>query len=358
MNIEKRISNLPAKPEDLAEFILVGKKALIAQKAKLEAIQAIEKGFAAKEAALSDTQDLAEVLLYAEAKLGALIPPPKRDKESSSKVTSLHSLPEGINKRQSHYAQQLNRNKEVIAQVVAKAREQGEVPVRQQVLRQVRNKEIEKERKAIADKGNDVQENDRWTVECGDIKTYKTNKQFDYIITDPPYKKEFLGLYGILADRSNEWLKDGGMLIAMCGQSYLVQIYEIMSEYLEYYWTGCYLTPGQPKPMRVKQVNTIWKPLLFFIKPSNKYKGKIFGDVFTSGANDKTMHKWGQSESGMLSIISKICLPGQSIFDPFLGSGTTGIVAKRYGCLFHGIDIDKNCIALSKGRFANDKTKE
>ncbi|KKM76087.1 hypothetical protein LCGC14_1383690 [marine sediment metagenome] len=137
MSIEKRISNLPAKAEDLAEFILIGKKALIAQKAKLEAIVALEKGFAAKEAALSDTQDLAEVLLYAEAKFGELIPPPKRDKESSSKVTSLHSLPEGVDKKQSHYAQQLNKNKEVIAQVVAKAREQGEVPVRQQVLREI-----------------------------------------------------------------------------------------------------------------------------------------------------------------------------------------------------------------------------
>jgi len=134
MSIEKRIANLPAKAEDLAEFILVGKKALIAQKAKLEAIIALEKGFAAKEAALSDTQDLAEVLLYAEAKLGDLIPPMKRG--GSGGGTS-ETLPVNINKKQSHYAQQMNKNKEVIAQVVAKAREQGEVPVRQQVLREI-----------------------------------------------------------------------------------------------------------------------------------------------------------------------------------------------------------------------------
>lgn len=63
---------------------------------------------------------------------------PKRDKQSSSKVTSLASLPASINKKQSHYAQQMSKNKGVIALVVAKAREQGEIPVRQQVLREIR----------------------------------------------------------------------------------------------------------------------------------------------------------------------------------------------------------------------------
>ena len=105
MSIQKRIANLPAKAEDLAEFILVGKSALKAQKAKLEAIIALEKGFAAKEAALADTQDLAEILLYAEAKLGEIA---KGYSGSSAGTTKV--LPEGMNKKQSHHAQQLSKN--------------------------------------------------------------------------------------------------------------------------------------------------------------------------------------------------------------------------------------------------------
>jgi len=49
-SIAKRISNLPVKIEHLAKYILVGKKALTAQKAKLEAIKIIDDSFAAKEA--------------------------------------------------------------------------------------------------------------------------------------------------------------------------------------------------------------------------------------------------------------------------------------------------------------------
>lgn len=139
--ITKRISSLPTKAVDLSEFILVGKKALIAQKAKLEAIQKVEKGFAAKEAALSDTQDLAEVLLYAEAKLGELCEiiqseqGKRTDLLGDSDVTKLEKIAPKIERSR---AKQLNNNRDIIAEIVAKAREQGEVPIRQQVLREIR----------------------------------------------------------------------------------------------------------------------------------------------------------------------------------------------------------------------------
>jgi len=165
MSIEKRISNLPAKAEDLAEFILVGKKALVAQKAKLEAIIALEKGFAAKEAALSDTQDLAEILLYAEAKLGDLIPPVDKAASGAGRCY----LPENVTHKQSHFAQQLNRNKEVIAHVVAKAREQGEVPVRQQVLREIRLAQPKPEPKPLPEgKYSIIYADPPWQYHVGD----------------------------------------------------------------------------------------------------------------------------------------------------------------------------------------------
>ena len=71
------------------------------------------------------------------------------------------------------------------------------------------------------------------------------------------------------------------------------------------------MLPGQPTPLRQRQVNTSWKPLLMY--SCGEYHGKIFGDVFISSGSDKDFHEWGQSESGMYSIISQVCLPNQSI---------------------------------------------
>lgn len=211
------------------------------------------------------------------------------------------------------------------------------------------------QRAELAESARSLPQSERWNVYLSSIDIWKAPRQYDFIITDPPYPKEFLPLYEILAIRAAQWLKPGGLLVAMCGQSYLEEIYEMIGRHLKYYWTAAYLTPGQPTPLRQVNVNTTWKPLLIY--STGEYKGKIFGDVFTSDGNDKSFHKWGQSESGMLAIVKQICLPGQYILDPFCGAGTTGIAALRHGCLFDGLDIDEQNIGITKARL-HDAAKE
>jgi len=223
--------------------------------------------------------------------------------------------------------------------------------------KELRMRELAAERAEIAKAAQDLPVDDRWSVEVADIRSYQTGQRFDFIITDPPYPREYLDLYAVLAQRALEWLKPNGLLVAMCGQSYLDQIMQMMSEHLEYYWAGCYLTPGQPTPLRARQVNTTWKPILIYRLPGATYNGKIFGDVWTSDGNDKEHHKWGQSISGMLALVKQICLPGQTIFDPFCGAGTTGVAALMHGCLFSGIDLDEDNVGITRRRL-HDTTKE
>jgi 16S rRNA G966 N2-methylase RsmD len=219
----------------------------------------------------------------------------------------------------------------------------------QDAKKEVRAKETKAQRAEMANQAKSVRPSDRWNVYQADMRTWNPKAQYDFVITDPPYPREFVPLYENLACRSEEWLKEGGLLVAMCGQSYLDEIFELMSKSsLRYYWTAAYLTPGQPTPLRQRQVNTTWKPLLMFSK--GEYKGKIFGDVFKSDANDKEFHKWGQSISGMYSIVSGICLPGQRILDPFCGAGTTGVASLMHNCLFDGIEQDAENANISKAR--------
>ena len=208
------------------------------------------------------------------------------------------------------------------------------------------------ERAKMAEAGKKIKPSDRYNVWKADINTWKAPRQYDWIITDPPYPREFIPLYVKLAERASEWLKPGGLLIAMAGQSYLDQIYEIMSKHLQYYWTASYLTPGQPTPLRQINVNTTWKPLLIFRRKDGEYDGKIFGDVFQSSGNDKSHHMWGQSVGGMYDIISKMCLKGQYILDPFCGAGTTGIATLMHECLFDGIELDQDNVNISIKRIS------
>lgn len=145
--IAKRKESLPVKPQELKKWIIVGKAKLQSQIAAIKAISKLEEGMAAKEAALSDTQDLAEELLYAEARLGEMLADGNR---SSGKRTSdgtfkgRERLPPSIDKKQSHYAQELHSNEDVIAKVVAEAREKGEIPVRHHVLKEIHGPHVSK----------------------------------------------------------------------------------------------------------------------------------------------------------------------------------------------------------------------
>jgi len=134
MSIVKRPSNLPAKPEELNKWLLFNKEKLHSRISALKAAKRINESMAGYQAALENTQDTAEYLLYAEARLGEMLEG-VADPTSSRRGT--RQLPSGIDKKQSHYAQELHRNEKVIAQVISKAREKGEVPVRQQVLKAI-----------------------------------------------------------------------------------------------------------------------------------------------------------------------------------------------------------------------------
>lgn len=225
-----------------------------------------------------------------------------------------------------------------------------------EAVKKLKERERLAQRAEIAEAGAAVPQAERWNVWQASIETWSAPRQYDCIITDPPYPREYLPLWEVLARRANDWLKPGGLLIAMSGQSYLQDIYAMLGTHLDYYWTAAYLTPGQPTPLRQVNVNTTWKPLLIYTRKGERYSGKIFGDVFKSDGNDKDFHKWGQSVSGMFDIVSKMCLPGQYILDPFCGAGTTGIAALLHGCLFDGIDLEIENVNIAKERL-HDTTK-
>lgn len=181
------------------------------------------------------------------------------------------------------------------------------------------------------------------------IKNEVENDSIDWIITDPPYPKEYLSLYNSLSQFAATKLKPGGSLICMSGQSYLPEVIKRLGEHLSYHWCCAYLTPGPATQIFHRKAKSNWKPLLWFVKSS--YEGESKQDVFKSDKPSKEHDEWGQSESGMTNIIKHFTMLNDLICDPFSGAGTTGLVALQLGRRFIGIDIDKNKIAIAKKRF-------
>lgn len=186
----------------------------------------------------------------------------------------------------------------------------------------------------------------------GDITTGLpeiSDNSVDFIITDPPYPKEYIHLYGHLSNLASRVLKDGGSALVMCGQSYLPDVIAELCKDLTYHWTLCYLTPGGQSPsLWQKRTNTFWKPVIWLTKGT--YTGDYIGDKITSPANDKDFHEWGQSVGGFSEIVEKFTDPGHVILDPFLGGGTTGLVCAEMKRNFIGVDINPAHVETSRKR--------
>lgn len=218
------------------------------------------------------------------------------------------------------------------------------------------NREAKAERKAFV--LPDAMPPEMCRLHCADIRDglkMIPDGSVDFVITDPPYPKEYIPLYYDLSIVAYRVLKPGGSLIVMCGQSYFPEVIRNLCACLNYHWCMAYITPGGQSPQLFhKKVNTFWKPVLWFTK--GDYSGDYIGDVLKSppNDNDKRFHEWGQSLGGMKDIVERFTNPNDVILDPFLGGGTTGVAAVTTGRRFIGVDIEQENIKVSEKRIMEE----
>jgi DNA modification methylase len=79
-----------------------------------------------------------------------------------------------------------------------------------------------------------------------------------------------------------------------------------------------------------------WKPILFLVKGSkpNIAEDYFIHDVIESKPPDKTLNDWAQSTVEAQYLISKLTVENQIVFDPMMGTGTTGISALTQKTVF------------------------
>lgn len=67
---------------------------------------------------------------------------------------------------------------------------------------------------------------------------------------------------------------------------------------------------------------------------------------------ENTDHPTQKPEKLLAKIILASSQPGDMVFDPFLGSGTTSVVAKKLGRCYVGIEIDEDYACITEKRLA------
>lgn len=174
------------------------------------------------------------------------------------------------------------------------------------------------------------------------------------ILTDPPYGREALPLWDVLASIGAATLPAGGWLLAYSGQACLPEAMDALGSELAYRWTLATVYPGGEQMARIGDMTVLtgWKPVLAYRRrPFGSERGERghfvaagrtgFSDVLRRGGRDKSRHEWAQPIGEASELIARFTAPGDSLLDPFAGSGTFLAAAKVAGRRAIGIEIDE-----------------
>jgi len=169
----------------------------------------------------------------------------------------------------------------------------------------------------------------------------------DCIITDPPYPIEFIECWSKLSRFAKRVLKINGFCIAYSGQMNLPEVIKRMNENLDYYWTFAVYHEGQTQIVNGVNLICRWKPVLIFQNGKKKIQN-TFQDYFISEQREKNGHDWQQSKSGVAYLIEMFTKEGDTILEPFAGSGTTIIAAREKKRNIIASEIDEKTFNIAK----------
>ncbi len=165
------------------------------------------------------------------------------------------------------------------------------------------------------------------------------DESVDLIFTDPPYLREFLPLYGWLAETAARLLKPGGFVLAYCGTYWKFDAQKMLGGHLDYFWDFVNKHAGMGSILWQRKVVARYKSILAFSKGKGLPRCNVV-DLWNGSGADKAYHVWGQDESTARYYISCFSAPGAIIFDPFVGGGTTPAVCKVLGRHYLAFEID------------------
>ncbi|MDA8310765.1 MAG: DNA methyltransferase [Actinomycetota bacterium] len=176
----------------------------------------------------------------------------------------------------------------------------------------------------------------------------------DAAVVDPPYAEEFVYLFEDLARLLARVSKPGRLVAIYCGHLHLDEEIRLLEQGgLSYCWHGVNVLPGRHTKVRIRMVNGKHRSVVLMSAGTYEPR-KWLHDTFVAegrgGPETRPLHPWQQALEPVVHWVKMVSEPGEVVFDPCCGSGTTAVAAVGSGRRFLGGDIEAGNVATTKER--------
>jgi ParB-like chromosome segregation protein Spo0J len=200
-------------------------------------------------------------------------------------------------------------------------------------------------------------EGSAYELRVGDLRTVwddVPDGSIDAVVTDPPYSTEFIPLFEDLARLAARVLKPGRLAAVYCGHVHLDEELRLLAAGgLSYVWHGVNVLPGLHSNIRSLMVNGHHRSVLLMsagpFQP-RRWMHDLFVAEGRGGPDSRPLHRWQQAVEPCRHWVRQVSEPGETVFDPCLGSGTTAVAALAEGRRFTGGDLEAGNVATARER--------
>jgi hypothetical protein len=174
--------------------------------------------------------------------------------------------------------------------------------------------------------------------DCREVLSDIEDDSIPLIMTDPPYEDAAEPLWEWLGAFANRVLIPGGSLICYFANTRLNKMYRILDDSGLVHWWPCALMYGQADRFPGRFVIIHQRPILWYVKEFRRGRTLIPNVVYSTRRN-KNEHAWGQGHGGVTQWIHQLTDPGETIVDPFAGTGHWGDIAALNSRKWIGADL-------------------
>jgi site-specific DNA-methyltransferase (adenine-specific) len=191
------------------------------------------------------------------------------------------------------------------------------------------------------------------------------DESINFILTDPPYITRYKSRDGrtVPNDDNDTWLKPAfaEMYRVLAGDCFAVSFYgwPMADRFMQAYRAAGFRVVGHlmfPKSYAssTRFLRYQHESAHLLAKGNPRQPEKPIADVIQWQYTGNKLHPTQKPLSALLPLIETFSAPGDTVLDPFAGSGSTLVAAKNLDRSYIGIELDKTYHALATRRLAEN----